>query len=198
MDLLDRPLALLYDAARTRVFDVLLSEPQPISGREVSRRAGLSATTANLKLQDLEDAGLVSSWGDGRSHRWQLRQDNLLVRQFRQLARVQDEEAARIVIEALGAEPISVVLFGSVARGESGANSDVDLLLIAADQKQDLLFRRRSYEVGRSLRAVLGRPIHVLVTYRAKFALDSGNEFIRSVLEDGRTIYGKPMTELAG
>lgn len=196
MDLLDRPLALFYDAARARVLDVLLSSSDPMSGREVSRRASLSPTTASLKLQDLEDAGLVTSWGDRRSHRWQLREDNLLVRQLRQLARVQDEEAARIIVDALGAEPVSVVLFGSVARGESGADSDVDLLLVAADRDQDLLFRRRAYEASRSLRSALGRPVHVLVTHREKLSQERDSAFVQAVLRDGRTLHGTPLREL--
>lgn len=197
MDLLDRPLALFYDAARARVLDVLLSSSDPMSGREVARRANLSPTTASAKLQDLEAAGLVTSQGDRRSHRWGLRADNALIDQLRQLARVQDEQAARMIMDALGAEPVSVVLFGSVARGESGADSDVDLLLVAADPDQDLHFRRRAYAVSRALRFILGRPVQVLVTYVEKVARDKDSAFVRAVLKDGRTLHGVTFRDLA-
>ncbi len=196
MNLVDRPLALFYDARRARALDVLLSSSDALSGREVARRADLSPTTANLALGELEQAGLVTSRRDGRSYRWQVRSDNVLVRQMQQLARVQDEEAAQVVVDALGAEPVSVTLFGSTARGESGVASDVDLLLVAADRVQDLLFRRRAYQVSSALRSVLGRPVHVIVMDKDKLVRQRDSEFVKGVLRDGRTLRGTAIRDL--
>lgn len=196
MNLVDRPLALFYDARRARALDVLLSSSDALSGREVARRADLSPTTANLALGELEQAGLVTSRRDGRSYRWQVRSDNVLVRQIQQLARVQDEEAAQVVVDALGAEPVSVTLFGSTARGESGVASDVDLLLVAADRVQDLLFRRRAYQVSSALRSVLGRPVHVIVMDKDKLVRQRDSEFVKGVLRDGRTLRGTAIRDL--
>lgn len=196
MDLLDRPLALFYAARRARTLDALLSSSVPLSGREIARRADLSPTTANLALGDLETAGLVRRRVDGRAHRWQLRDDNVLVRQIRQLARVQDEDAAQVVVDALGAEPVSITLFGSTARGESGAASDVDILLVAADREQDLLFRRRAYRVSTSLRSALGRAVHVIVMDKDKLVGQRDGEFVAGVLRDGRALRGASIQEL--
>lgn len=196
MNLVDRPLALFYDARRARALDVLLSSSDALSGREVARRADLSPTTANLALGELEQAGLVTSRRDGRSYRWQVRSDNVLVRQIQQLARVQDEEAAQVVVDALGAEPVSVTLFGSTARGESGVASDVDLLLVAADRVQDLLFRRRAYQVSSALRSVLGCPVHVIVMDKDKLVRQRDSEFVKGVLRDGRTLRGTAIRDL--
>ena len=85
MDLLDRPLALFYDATRARVLDVLLSADQPLSGREIARRAELSPTTATRALDGLEAAGVACSRTSGRSHLWTLRDDNEFVTQVRAL-----------------------------------------------------------------------------------------------------------------
>jgi predicted nucleotidyltransferase len=196
VDLLDRPLALFYDARRARTLDALLSSSVPLTGREVARRADLSPTTANLALGDLGTAGLVSCRVDGRAYRWQLRDDNALVRQIRQLARVPDEGAAQLVVDALGAEPVSVTLFGSTARGQSGAASDVDLLVVAADREQDLLFRRRAYQVSSSLRSALGRPVHVIVMDRDKLLRQRDGEFVAGVLRDGRVLRGTAIQKL--
>lgn len=196
MDLLDRPLALFYDARRARTLDALLSSSVALTGREVARRADLSPTTANLALGDLETAGLVRRRVDGRAYRWQLRDDNALVRQIRQLARVQDADAAQVVVDALGAEPVSVTLFGSTARGESGAASDVDLLLVAANREQDRLFRRRAYQVSNALRSVLGRPVHVIVMDKDKLVRERAGAFITGVLRDGRALRGAAIQEL--
>lgn len=196
MDLLDRPLALFYDARRARTLDVLLSSSTPLTGRAVARRARLSPTTANLALGDLETAGLVHCQAVGRAHLWQLRDDNALVCQIRQLARVQDQDAAQVVVDALGAEPVSVTLFGSTARGESGPDSDVDLLVVAANRAQDLLFRRRAHRVSTSLLSALGRPVHVIVMDRDKLIRQRDSEFVTEVLRDGRMLRGTEIQEL--
>ena len=196
MNLLDRPLALFYDARRARTLDALLSTSVPLTGREVARRADLSPTTTNLALADLETAGLVRRRVDGRAYRWQLRDGNVLVSQIRQLARVKDKDAAQVVVNALGAEPVSITLFGSTARGESDAGSDVDLLLVAADREQSLLFRRRAYQVSTSLRSVLGRPVHVIVMDKDKLVRQRDSEFVAGVLRDGRALRGVAIQEL--
>ena len=196
MDLLDRPLALFYDARRARTLDVLLSSSTPLTGRAVARQARLSPTTANLALEDLETAGLAHCQVVGRAHFWQLHDDNVLVCQIRQLARVQDEDAAQVVVDALGAEPVSVTLFGSTARGESSPDSDVDLLVVAASRSQDLLFRRRAHRVSTALRSVLGRPVHVIVMDTDKLFRQRDSEFVTEVLRDGRMLRGTAIQEL--
>ncbi|MDR7544221.1 MAG: nucleotidyltransferase domain-containing protein [Armatimonadota bacterium] len=49
---------------------------------------------------------------------------------------------AEVLQERLGPSLISVVLFGSVARGEAGVQSDIDLLVIASDLPQGRLARQ--------------------------------------------------------
>jgi predicted nucleotidyltransferase len=89
-----------------------------------------------------------------------------------------------------------VTLFGSTARGESGVASDVDLLLVAADRVQDLLFRRRAYQVSSALRSVLGRPVHVIVMDKDKLVRQRDSEFVKGVLRDGRTLRGTAIRDL--
>jgi predicted nucleotidyltransferase/biotin operon repressor len=196
MDLLDRPLALFYDATRARVLDVLLSADQPLSGREIARRAELSPTTAARALDGLEAAGIACSRTRGRSHLWTLRDDNEFVTQVRALARVQDDQAGQLIAEALGEEPLSVTLFGSAARGESGAASDVDLLLVAASREQEVLFRRRAFHAARALRRLVGRPVHVVVMDLDQLVKQSGGPFVEDVLADGRALRGATVREL--
>lgn len=196
MDLLDRPLALFYDATRARVLDALLSAREPLSGRQIARLADLSPTTVNGALEDLEERGIVRSRTQGLANLWSLQEESALVEQIRQLGRVQDELAGQVVVDALGAEPLSVTLFGSTARGESGVNSDVDLLLVAANAEQDLLFRRRAYKASSALRNLVGRSIHVTVMNSKKLVTPQVRKFIAGVLEDGRTLRGASIREL--
>jgi predicted nucleotidyltransferase len=198
MNLLDRPLALFYDATRARVLDVLLSNRTPLSGRTVARQAGLSPTTTNGALGDLAAHGIVKSNTKGRAHLWVLQEDNDLVKQMEGFARVPDKMAGQVVVNALGSEPISVMLFGSVARGESGPSSDVDLLVIAKDRKQGQNFRRHAHKASSALRQKVGRPVQITVIEQDSITRDKISDFIKQVSRDGRTLRGKKLTELVG
>lgn len=196
MKRLDKPLALFYDATRARVLDVLLASPQALSGRAIARQSDLSPTTANLALGDLASHGIVSSRVSGRSHLWSLHLENALVRALVGLARVQDEQTGQVVADALGSEPVSVTLFGSVARGEAGRDSDVDILVIAKDPAQGKSFRRRAYKASSALRQEVGREVEITVIERGALADASIEGFLGQVLTDGRTLRGKKLSEL--
>lgn len=196
MNLLDKPLALFYDATRARVLDVLISNPEELSGRAIARQSELSPTTTNLALGDLASHGIVSSRTEGRSHLWSLQQGNAVVRQILGLAKLQDERAGRVVVDALGSEPISVTLFGSVARGESGPDSDVDILVIAKDHEQGQIFRRRAYKASSALRQEVGREVDITVIESDALQEPSIYGFLGQVLSDGRTLHGKKLSEL--
>ncbi len=196
MNLLEKPLALFYDATRARVLDVLLANPQALSGRAIARQSDLSPTTTNLALGDLASHGIVSSRADGRSHLWSLCWENALVKQLVDLARVHDEHAGQILADALGSEPLSVTLFGSIARGESGPHSDVDILVIAKDHAQGQNFRRRAYRASSARRQEVGREVEITIIESDALQEPSIQGFLGQVLSDGRTLHGKKLSEL--
>ncbi len=53
------------------------------------------------------------------------------------------ERYAQLVRSALGDRLVSVVLFGSAARGDASATSDIDLLIVAADLPAGQFARKR-------------------------------------------------------
>lgn len=53
------------------------------------------------------------------------------------------ERYAELLIATLGDRLVSVVLFGSVARGDASGNSDIDLLIIAAELPTGQFARKR-------------------------------------------------------
>lgn len=196
MNLLDHPLSLFYDAARARVLDSLLSSPEAMSGRKIARQTNLSPTTVNGALGDLEERGFVKSQRKGKANLWSLQSDNKLIEQIRLFAQVQDEVAGKVVTQALGSEPVSITLFGSTARGESGADSDLDLLIISKDHAQDLLFRRKAFAAEKALRTFIGRSVEVTVLREDSLSLEKVSGFIREVIKDGRTLRGSNIKEL--
>ena len=193
MQLLDHPLAVLYEPRRVRVLDVLLVAANELSGRAIATLAGISPTTANLALDELADAGLVTSRPVGRATLWRAAEGAPVLEQLRAVARAGEDEICDVLVDALGSEPVSITLYGSTARGTAGAGSDVDLLVVAPDEETESLFRRRSYVASRKLRALLGRPVEITVMDQAKVTRTFDSPFVTNVITDGRTLRGVPL-----
>lgn len=82
--------------------------------------------------------------------------------------------------------PHQVVLFGSHVRGEAGADSDVDLLVVMdyrGKPSQQALAIRRAVRKSFPLDLVVQSPADV------RRRLDQGDPFIREGLAQGRVLY---------
>ncbi|MBW1717591.1 MAG: nucleotidyltransferase domain-containing protein [Deltaproteobacteria bacterium] len=85
-------------------------------------------------------------------------------------------------------KPEKVILFGSAARGESGPQSDVDLLIIKRDTPHfgaDRI-RQLSKMIKRNI------PVDFLI-YRPdelEKRLMMGDPFLRMIIEEGKVLYG--------
>jgi len=85
----------------------------------------------------------------------------------------------------------SVVLFGSVAKGEADARSDADLLVVL-DTKGSvsrLPERKRVSEIALDLEKKFGKSISLVFTNRNFNGLD--RQFVESVLREGLILYGR-------
>jgi len=103
--------------------------------------------------------------------------------------------AARLVSvlvawNSLGVE--SVTLYGSVARGEAGSQSDVDILVVI-DKGEAWRIRRSLYELIYPVIAVLGVDISLMVVRRSDWLdmLAGRDPFAVSVLKEGRPLWGE-------
>ena len=105
------------------------------------------------------------------------------------------EIAARLVSalvawNSLGVE--SVTLYGSVARGEAGSQSDIDILVVV-DRGEPWKTRRSLYDVVYPVIAALGVDISLMVVSRDNWLdmLGSGDPFALNVLKEGRALWGQ-------
>ena len=97
------------------------------------------------------------------------------------------EEITRRLVEFY--QPVRIYLFGSEARGDSGADSDLDFLVVVPDATPDSVFRNG--EVYGRLRGV-GVSVDVVPWRRSDF--DGRSAHVRSslpatVLREGRLVY---------
>jgi uncharacterized protein len=88
------------------------------------------------------------------------------------------------------ARPLQVLLFGSVARGVDGPDSDIDLLVVLPQVEQDHR-HELTVKLARAITAPV--PVDLLVTDSAEIA-ERGDlpGILRVALREGRVVYERP------
>jgi predicted nucleotidyltransferase len=127
------PFGGLMPGARGAALAVLLRTGAPLTGRRVhalvADRHSLGAV--QQALRDLDRLGLITTEVIGRAGVHRINEDHAAIASLRALASP-IEMLTRVVEETVrGVE--AVIVFGSVARGDAHADSDVDLVVIAPE-----------------------------------------------------------------
>lgn len=127
------PFGGLIPGARGAALAVLLRTGAPLTGRRVhalvADRHSLGAV--QQALRDLDRLGLITTEIIGRAGVHRINEDHAAIASLRALASP-IEMLTRVVEETVrGVE--AVIVFGSVARGDAHADSDVDLVVIASE-----------------------------------------------------------------
>ena len=100
-----------------------------------------------------------------------------------------DADVLRAVIRRIVevAQPDKIILFGSAARGEMGANSDLDLLVVKSGVPHRGRLMETIYEnlwgVGQAVDVVVATPEDI-ERYRDAFCL-----VVNPALQEGRVVY---------
>ena len=129
--LFNLPFSGLIPGAKGAVLSVLLRTGKPMTGRHVSSMVGdtHSLWAVQAALKELVTSGLVVAETYGRATLHRLNDRHALVPALRSMAH--PVEVLSRVVTGVSAGAKTVILFGSIARGEATPDSDVDLAVIA-------------------------------------------------------------------
>ncbi len=179
---------------------VLARVHEPISGRELARRAETSPSTTRRVLERLQQAGLVHARPSSHALLYTANREHLLWEPVHALltglTRLEDELIR--VVEQRTDQRATLAVFGSVARGEATATSDLDLVLVlpdttGIDEREALvddltdLIERRSGNPAQVL-ALTDRQLRNMVAH--------ADPLIDSLTRDARTLTGTPLATL--
>ena len=160
--------------------------------RQLARELGRSATIVAEELDRLERSGILASEWIGRTRRYRVDEASPIASEIRSLVQKTIGVEARLR-EALAGVPgvEEAFLFGSYARGEERATSDLDLFVVGqADQE---LLSEQLADVERDL----GRDVNVVTYTRPE--LDRLQEqldpFVLGVLTGSRVPLVHPATD---
>ena len=147
--------------------------------RELTRQSGLSLATVQQELRRLTRIGLVIARKDGNRIYYRANAEHPAYGELRSLV-LKTDGLAGVLAEALQDKQIQLAfVFGSVARGESRADSDVDLMVIGS------VGLRRLTQLLSGVAERLGREInpHILTPQEFKERKRQGDHFLSSVLD---------------
>ncbi len=134
---------------KLKILEILYKElPEELHIREVQRRTGLNYERVNKYLNDLEQLGILKSRRKGRLKLYKIDTLSPYGLQFLSIIEIKKQREfssknpliwnmlskfTNDVKKGLDGKILSIVLFGSVARGKYARDSDVDILIITPD-----------------------------------------------------------------
>lgn len=127
------PTALLFGEDHRRLLGLLLMRPdQDFHVREISRLTGVDAGNAQRSLKRMEQAGLFKSSRSGNQVRYKANRASPIFPELQGIIRktVGLADILRAALEPLSGRIEAAFVFGSVARGEEGPASDIDLMVV--------------------------------------------------------------------
>jgi len=184
---LGEPFGGLIPGARGAALAVLLRTGAPLTGRRVhalvADRHSLGAV--QQALRDLDRLGLITTETFGRAGVHRIKEGHAATAPLRALASP-IEMLTRVVQEAVS-EVDAVIVFGSVARGDAHADSDIDLVVIAPAEWAGRAELQQQVQDG------LGNVCDVVHLTREHFNLapEDREPVVAEVLRDGIALVGK-------
>lgn len=170
---------ILFGAYRQRVLSLLLLNPDTdYHVRELARLTETNAGTLHKELARLAAAGLLLRKAQGNQVRYQANRDSPV---FPELAELFRKTTGLVSVIADALQPLKprlALIFGSIARGEETAASDIDLLLIGDFGFADAV--KAMHPLQARLQREISPVVYNPVEFKSK--IESGDRFVREVL----------------
>jgi predicted nucleotidyltransferase len=176
---------MLEKYALITAFLSLRSQKDEVSIRDLSRISKLSPSSAKCSLDWFYSHKMVNMRQVGRSHLFKLN-NSFLTKHTKILASLAEISELGIISELISKNKsiLSVILYGSVARGDDSSDSDIDLLIITRNSSVN-----PSINSEKGLKRELNITTYTIGEWRAKSKLDKA--FYDRVIMDGIPLFGE-------
>jgi len=173
----------LFSDYRRRILALLLLRSEEnFHVREISRLTGVPAGSLHRELKLLTDAGLLSRQAMGNQVRYHAERDCPIFHElagiFRKTSGLAD--IIRSALQPLSPDITAAFIFGSVAKGEERATSDVDVCVIGPASFTDVVLALAD------MNQKLGREINPVVMPYEQFTakLATGEQFATRIMSE--------------
>lgn len=162
---LSRPFEVITPTVDGDILAVLGRADGPFSGRQIHRLVGKHSEAGVRKALDrLVEQGIVVRQRVGNTHLHSLNHDHLAAEAIRSLARLR-ETAFELMADALRSwphPPALAAVFGSAARQEEAADSDIDVLLVPPPEAEEGAWRQAVSSFVDAASKATGNDLRVL------------------------------------
>jgi predicted nucleotidyltransferase len=191
-----RPVQALIPGTQGRILGVLAETTTQLNLTTISRLAGVSLAQASRVLPELVHLGLVERVEAPPSALFRLMDENVAGQLVRSMT-----DLRYLALRAVGdcsalqkPRPELVIVFGSFARGEADADSDLDLVIVpSADiDNYDSAWAESIVSLSQDLARAVGNPVNILEvgSNDLERRLKSRSELWKSICAEGIVVYG--------
>lgn len=199
----------LGSTTKVSILRALLPLTTVVSGSEARSLAGVrSAGGMWAALDELSELGILEREQTGRIRLFRINREHDLVEPLTALFQAESRRFADLrhafddVLErgAVRECTLSIILFGSNARGDARPDSDTDLLVVTDTETVTGRVERVLVDAGPEIRRRFGLRIspYVLDKARVEARHRDGDPLMQNIHAEGRTLYGTPFHEIAG
>jgi predicted nucleotidyltransferase len=200
MDFL-RPVEAVIPGAQGRLLAVFAETTAGLSVRTAARLSGVSLAQTSRILPELATLGILERSEVPPSTVYRFVEDNVASRAVKRLARSRDLVLAELgeAAKAMPAPPLSIVVFGSFARGDAGPASDIDVVMVHQSGVDAAPMWAEGVEEWRRVaRRLTGNEVEVMEVDERVIGsrLRSRRPVWRDITREGIAIFGKSLDEL--
>ena len=198
-----RPVEAVLGGTQGRLLAVLANVTAPLTLRRLAGLAGVSPAQASRVMPRLVELGVVDRYEVPPASQFLLVRDHVAARAILALADVRPNmlgqmgEAATTISPA----PSSVIVFGSFARGEADAESDIDVVVVRPDlvDEDDAGWSDSLEAWRRHIRVLAGNDVELIeaAASEASRKLRGRAELWRQIKQDGIVVFGAGIDALA-
>lgn len=201
---LGHPIGSIVPALDARVLEVLSGTTRPLAGREIGRIIGEGSVNGVWNaLNRLEEQGVILADHRAGATYYVANREHLAWPAIETLTRLRADLTTRIgqEVERWDVAALHASIFGSMARGDAGSDSDVDLLLVQPGSLENADAEIWDRQVA-SLRDVVQRwtgnrcQTFVVDTSRLEEYVRAQDPLVRAWLDDGILLSGAPIRDL--
>lgn len=175
--------SVLFSAYRRDVLALLLLHPEAsLHVREIARITGKAPGTLLRELKLLADAGLLIRKPVGNQVHFQANPACPIYEDLRNILKKTAgiADALREALEPLGHKVVAAFVYGSIARGDEHAGSDIDVMIVGEVKFADVIHALAP--AREALRREINPNVYGANEFRSKIA--AGEPFLKRVLAD--------------
>ena len=199
-----QPVEAVIPGAPGKILAVLVETTMELNLRTVARLSGVSVAQASRILPSLVALGLVTRREVPPSALFRLVPDHVAAPAIGLLARARESVIDELgqTAAALDPAPVSVIVFGSFARGAADADSDIDMVVVRPEtvEEDDDGWRRALEEWQSKAERLTGNPVEILEVAEHEIGERLRGRAVvwRDVVRDGITVFGATIEQLRG